>query len=171
MQCLKSLSKYVIFYFVTIGSFVRYPTGNTMQTLLVSRIIIYDGNEKSMSNQLTGRWLSKRNQTMVFLFPCAVHGMWGSWTSWTACSKSCGHGTRERKRFCDNPKPAYNGTYCLGDGYQKENCSASHSCPSTLFYIPAQLLVSPRIWVATQWKHLWFVLSIACWRLVMIVNE
>ncbi|XP_074625866.1 coadhesin-like [Acropora palmata] len=61
--------------------------------------------------------------------PCPVDGMWGSWTTWSACSQTCGYGVRERNRYCDNPKPAYNGTTCVGDGYQKIRCHAYYPCP------------------------------------------
>ncbi|XP_044178030.1 A disintegrin and metalloproteinase with thrombospondin motifs adt-1-like isoform X2 [Acropora millepora] len=61
--------------------------------------------------------------------PCPVNGMWGSWTTWSACSQTCGYGVRERNRYCDNPKPAYNGTTCVGDGYQKIRCHAYYPCP------------------------------------------
>ena len=139
--------KYIYIISRTTGSFFRPVFGwqHNRNIFWYLYIIIYAINKKSISNQLIGHWLSKRNTTIIFLFVYAVDGMWGSWTSWTTCSKTCGNGTRERKRFCDNPKPAYNGTYCPGVGYQKENCSASHPCSSTLFYIPAQMLVSSRI--------------------------
>ena len=78
--------------------------------------------------------------SLVFLivFHCRINlfyvvdGMWGSWTSWTACSVTCGYGSRERKRVCDNPKPAYNGKSCVGIGYQKRRCHAYYPCPSKL---------------------------------------
>ncbi|CAH3135598.1 unnamed protein product, partial [Porites lobata] len=63
--------------------------------------------------------------------PCPVDGMWGSWNSWSPCSTTCGYGTRERRRLCDNPKPAYDGKNCLGVGYQKRRCHAYYPCPST----------------------------------------
>ncbi|CAH3044521.1 unnamed protein product, partial [Porites evermanni] len=63
---------------------------------------------------------------------CPINGMWGSWSSWSACSKTCGQGTRERKRLCDNPKPDFSGNKCLGSDIQKENCSALLSCPTPI---------------------------------------
>ena len=62
-------------------------------------------------------------------FAFAVDGMWGTWTAWTTCSATCGYGTRERKRLCNNPKPAYNGASCVGIGYQKRRCHAYYPCP------------------------------------------
>ncbi|KAJ7352814.1 hypothetical protein OS493_033624 [Desmophyllum pertusum] len=72
---------------------------------------------------------SKETDTCNENVPCPVDGMWGSWTTWTACSKTCGYGIRERKRVCDNPKPAYNGASCVGIGYQKRRCHAYYPCP------------------------------------------
>ena len=120
-----------------------YLIGDTVQTfvarksgsLLVSKQIINNIDEKLVNNQLIGHSLLKSNKAVFILFSCAVNGMWGSWTSWTACSRTCGYGTRQRMRFCDNPKPAFNGTYCIGVGNQTEKCNASHPCPSTLFSI------------------------------------
>lgn len=63
------------------------------------------------------------------LLSSSVNGMWGSWTTWSACSQTCGYGVRERNRYCDNPKPAYNGTTCVGNGYQKIRCHAYYPCP------------------------------------------
>ena len=75
-----------------------------------------------------------RNTHLLFLssfdFSFVVNGMWGSWSSWSACNKTCGQGTRERKRLCDNPKPDFSGNKCLGSDIQTENCSALLSCPT-----------------------------------------
>ncbi|XP_022785409.1 A disintegrin and metalloproteinase with thrombospondin motifs adt-1-like [Stylophora pistillata] len=60
---------------------------------------------------------------------CPVDGSWGSWAPWSACSATCGYGNRQRKRVCDNPKPAYNGKSCVGVGYQKARCHAYYPCP------------------------------------------
>ncbi|XP_068697131.1 A disintegrin and metalloproteinase with thrombospondin motifs adt-1-like [Montipora foliosa] len=62
-------------------------------------------------------------------FVSSVDGMWGSWTTWSACSQTCGYGIRDRKRYCDSPRPAYNGSSCVGDGYQKMRCHAYYPCP------------------------------------------
>ncbi|XP_044178032.1 coadhesin-like [Acropora millepora] len=63
--------------------------------------------------------------------PCPVDGMWSSWSAWTACSKTCGKGIQTRTRICDNPKPANNGTFCLGDGVQEQICNTSIACQET----------------------------------------
>lgn len=78
--------------------------------------------------------MSRRNTHVLFLssfdFSLLVNGMWGSWSSWSACSKTCGQGTRERQRLCNNPKPAFSGNKCLGSDIEKGNCSALLSCPT-----------------------------------------
>lgn len=78
--------------------------------------------------------LSKKINLLIINHPVnpLVDGMWSSWSTWTTCSKTCGSGTQARKRCCDNPKPAHNGTYCIGGGLQMQNCNASKSCPRKL---------------------------------------
>ena len=42
------------------------------------------------------------------------HGQWSSWRAWGSCSKSCGWGTRTRRRYCNNPPPSEGGRDCVG---------------------------------------------------------
>lgn len=54
----------------------------------------------------------------------------GGWSAWSACSKSCGGGTQSRT--CNNPAPAYGGTYCSGSSSQSCNTQAcSTPAPTT----------------------------------------
>lgn len=73
------------------------------------------------------------SHTFVPIFT-TVDGSWGSWAPWSACSATCGYGSRERKRVCDNPKPAYNGKSCVGIGHQKSRCHAYYPCPGTFLF-------------------------------------
>lgn len=73
------------------------------------------------------------SHTFVPIFT-TVDGSWGSWAPWSACSATCGYGSRERKRVCDNPKPAYNGKSCIGIGHQKSRCHAYYPCPGTFLF-------------------------------------
>ncbi|XP_062596351.1 thrombospondin-1-like [Saccostrea cucullata] len=59
---------------------------------------------------------------------CPRDGHWGHWLAWSPCSVSCGKGTRQRLRQCNNPPPAYGGSYC--SGYVRDNQACSHSCTS-----------------------------------------
>ncbi|XP_057313717.1 coadhesin-like [Hydractinia symbiolongicarpus] len=43
---------------------------------------------------------------------CPIHGEWGSWTT-TECSTSCGNGTLNRSRKCNDPEPQFKGRNCL----------------------------------------------------------
>ncbi|OPL32857.1 hemicentin-1, partial [Mytilus galloprovincialis] len=67
--------------------------------------------------------------------PCPVNGGWTSfkpWSEWTQCSRSCGGGLRERKRYrhCTNPRPLHGGKKCEGldNDDMFENCNTL-DCP------------------------------------------
>jgi hypothetical protein len=53
---------------------------------------------------------------------CSINGGWSAWTSWGECSKTCGRGTKIRKRYCNNPTPQFNGKMCDGDNIEYEEC-------------------------------------------------
>lgn len=58
----------------------------------------------------------------------SVDGNWGSWLSWSQCSLSCGGGIRSRQRRCDNPRPQFGGTECMGSETQRDYCN-NDPCP------------------------------------------
>ncbi|CAG2202260.1 Hemicentin-1,Coadhesin,Adhesion G protein-coupled receptor B3,Adhesion G protein-coupled receptor B2,Thrombospondin-1,Mucin-like protein [Mytilus edulis] len=60
--------------------------------------------------------------------PCPIAGNWGSWKEWTMCSASCGGGSQNRIRLCDNPAPANNGPECSDSDTESRQC-ASTLCP------------------------------------------
>ena len=64
------------------------------------------------------------------LRPCPIHGGYGNWSNFTECTKSCGNGTRERVRVCDNPAPQHDGMTCaiLGPSRDLEKCN-DFPCP------------------------------------------
>ena len=49
----------------------------------------------------------------------------GGWSDWIkgACSKSCGGGTREVTRKCNNPTPYCRGEPCRGSDRYHEKCN------------------------------------------------
>lgn len=53
---------------------------------------------------------------------CPVNGGWSAWSEWSACGRTCGISHRMRKRFCNNPSPKHNGSYCEGENVEYEEC-------------------------------------------------
>ncbi|XP_071453385.1 uncharacterized protein gogo [Hetaerina americana] len=49
-------------------------------------------------------------------------GGWGSWSAWSQCSTTCGSGSRNRYRTCDNPPPRYGAPFCEGTALETERC-------------------------------------------------
>lgn len=61
---------------------------------------------------------------------CAVNGGWGQWSAFNACSKACGGGTLNRRRFCNAPLPVGTGSQCLlSDGSNNRGTLDSQSQP------------------------------------------
>ncbi|XP_034265503.1 hemicentin-1 isoform X1 [Pantherophis guttatus] len=60
--------------------------------------------------------------------PCPVNGAWSSWLSWGPCSETCGKGTQNRIRLCNNPPPLFDGSYCNGPDVQMQVCN-ERNCP------------------------------------------
>jgi len=58
--------------------------------------------------------------------PAPVNGSWGSWSSWSSCDRTCGSGTRSRRRNCNGQKNG--GKYCNGSSSESKTCSNSRSC-------------------------------------------
>ena len=53
--------------------------------------------------------------------PCPISGGYTSWSGFGECSRSCGNGTRTRRRFCTNPRPRFGGENCSRFGGDEEN--------------------------------------------------
>ena len=52
---------------------------------------------------------------------CAVDGQWGPWSSWGSCDRSCGGGSKYKRRDCT---PARNGgNPCVGQSEIRESCN------------------------------------------------
>ena len=61
------------------------------------------------------------------LLMVSVDGGWSEWTL-SACSVTCGGGTLDKSRFCNNPPPANDGTNCSGSPAITEPCNVN-LCP------------------------------------------
>ncbi|KAL7010771.1 hypothetical protein ACKWTF_009159 [Chironomus riparius] len=53
---------------------------------------------------------------------CPINGGWSKWSDWSGCTAVSGHGTQYRIRYCNNPKPKYNGNDCIGLPQEKRSC-------------------------------------------------
>ena len=58
-----------------------------------------------------------------------VDGNWADWGQWSSCSRSCGKGSRIRRRTCTSPAPSETGNNCVGLASQTENCN-DRTCPN-----------------------------------------
>ncbi|CAH1274716.1 SRPX2 [Branchiostoma lanceolatum] len=65
-----------------------------------------------------------------------VNGGWGEWTNWSPCSATCGNGTHQRRRQCNNPPPKEDGKDCVGHTTESGTCHLQ-DCPSCLQLKPS----------------------------------
>ena len=66
----------------------------------------------------------------------------GGWTEWDeseTCSKTCGEGTKTRRRTCTNPSPALGGADCPGDAEETVSCNIK-PCPGRTL---SEILTNP----------------------------
>ena len=69
-----------------------------------------------------------------------VDGKFGQWSQYSTCTKTCGTGTQERNRKCDNPPPSAGGKDCVGPAYETKKCNINEC--------PGKYLLNQNIW---QW--------------------
>ena len=63
-----------------------------------------------------------------------VDGKWSAWETWSPCTKTCGNGTRNRVRLCNNPAPANGGKTCEGKEENSEVCLVRHCSGKSNFH-------------------------------------
>lgn len=54
---------------------------------------------------------------------------WTPWGGWSECSKSCGGGTKERIRHCNDPESPYIKSNCPGVDIEVKSCNTDIPCP------------------------------------------
>ncbi|XP_069465362.1 hemicentin-2 isoform X1 [Ambystoma mexicanum] len=57
-----------------------------------------------------------------------VNGGFSDWLEWGPCSQTCGQGSQQRIRLCDNPLPANGGQACSGRHTDSRSCQLA-PCP------------------------------------------
>ena len=62
--------------------------------------------------------------------PCPIAGGWSNWINdpTSTCSKTCGGGTIQQKRYCNAPAPQHGGAACVGSDTQITDCN-TQPCP------------------------------------------
>lgn len=53
---------------------------------------------------------------------CPINGGWSKWSDWSGCTSVYGQGIQYRIRYCNRPKPKYNGNQCIGLPQEKRSC-------------------------------------------------
>ncbi|XP_066028698.1 coadhesin [Pocillopora verrucosa] len=61
---------------------------------------------------------------------CGEDGNWSPWGAPGPCDKTCGGGTRVRKRTCTDPPPSGDGKDCAGSSTKDEPCN-TQACPTS----------------------------------------
>ena len=69
---------------------------------------------------------------MSMLSFAGTDGNWSPWGAPGPCDKTCGGGTRVRKRTCTNPPPSGDGKDCAGSKTKKR------ALQHTSMYVPVQ---------------------------------
>ncbi|TRY60195.1 hypothetical protein DNTS_003804, partial [Danionella cerebrum] len=67
-----------------------------------------------------------------------VHGSWSSWSDFSPCSRTCGGGITHRRRGCNNPRPAFGGSFCEGQDTEAELCNRQPCATTQLEFVAHQ---------------------------------
>ena len=90
----------------------------------------------TFQNHIIINYLAEKAYVYVHLCNYCIliaHGNWGSWGRWSSCSKTCGGGTKIRRRICRD-LPTSNGEIgCKGNHYTRSFCN-TFNCPGNKSY-------------------------------------
>ena len=81
--------------------------------------------EINLDNYQTELHNSKEHLFYSFSYTTSIYivnGLWGKWSAYSRCSRTCGAGTRVRRRACNAPAPMYGGRPCPGVSVQSGKC-------------------------------------------------
>lgn len=115
-----------------------------------STLVVLMGNPKASFLSLLS---SSRDRAT--LIPCSlilyhlVNGGFGAWNEWTTCSQTCGGGTQQRSRDCNNPSPSFGGDDCVGEASGVQLCN-TQLCPSK-FCFTLQIILTNQKSVSYQY--------------------
>ena len=109
------------FFYLTPNSILDVPkpaSTTTMTTTTLGKIL-------SFSWQYIYIIFSKlyKNCFLIHNNLAPVHGGWSNWGLYGKCSKTCGRGTKTRRRICNNPPPKNGGLPCRGSSVQTASCN------------------------------------------------
>ena len=59
----------------------------------------------------------------VHTFLCPVPAMWTTWSEWDMCTVTCGGGTQNRTRDCEQDPDCPDNIDCVGDDMDIQDCN------------------------------------------------
>ena len=74
-----------------------------------------------------GIYYNTRILLWIFLY-ILVNGGWTNWGEYGQCSKTCGLGSKVKRRTCTNPPPSFGGSQCSGTSSSSTSCKMKE-CP------------------------------------------
>lgn len=87
----------------------------------------YVTGDKNVNYMKTSMKLFNATQSTNFIL-LVVDGSWGEWGEWSSCSVTCGNGTQQRWRVCNDPAPDNGGLECPDNSTDSRPCILD-SCP------------------------------------------
>jgi hypothetical protein len=81
-----------------------------------------------------------------------VAGKWYNWSEWSSCSRTCGRGSKLRRRDCNSPAPSYKGKRCVGHNKDVAPCSDVTFCNAFLTLYSGGAAAGDLV-CGLEWKH------------------